>query len=91
MRSGRSQKMYLQLDAPIITDADEIPYSSTNVLQIFRVRTETLNIPEARHGFLMNMYIDSNQYAIQFLLLLGSVKIYHRSKQSGIWGNWTEH
>lgn len=86
-----TQNMNLLLVSSIVNDADEIPYSSTNVLQIFRVRTETLNIPEARRGFLMNMYIDSNQYAIQFLLLLGSVKIYHRSKQSGIWGNWTEH
>ena len=83
--------MYLQLAAPITTDANEIPQTSPNVLQVFRVRIETLNIPEARHGFLMNMYIDSNQYAIQLLLLLGSVKIYHRSKQSGIWGNWADH
>ena len=83
--------MNLLLVSPIVNDADEIPYSSPNVFQIFRVRNETLNIPEIRHGFILNMYIDSDAYAIQCLFLLGSTKIYQRSKQQGVWGDWKDH
>ena len=62
IREELTQNMNLLLVSSIVNDADEIPFSSPNVLQIFRVRSEALNIPETRHGFLLNMYI-------QFLLL----------------------
>lgn len=78
-----------------IADANDISNSNgVNTLQVFRVSSETANIPQQQHGVLLHMFIDNENFAIQMYIRLGgqaSTSLYTRSKQIGSWAEWQSH
>ena len=80
------------LQAEGLSNANDVPYYGANTLRIFRVNTNTENIPTKRHGFILHMFIDSEPFAIQVLFSLSDSHLYTRSKNSGVWNDtWDSH
>ena len=80
------------LQAEGLSNANDVPYYGANTLRIFRVNTNTENIPTKRHGFILHMFIDSESFAIQVLFSLSDSHLYTRSKNSGVWNDtWDSH
>lgn len=79
------------LSGGTLTDANDIPRTIYNTLQVYRVRNTSLNIPIVAHGFILHMDIDSAGYAIQLYVGLSSSSmsvVYCRSKFMGEWIDW---
>ena len=71
-----------------VDDANNVS-SRVNTLVIFRVKTETLNIPIAAHGYILQMVIDIKDYIIQvYFPLITQGRLYIRKKQAGDWKDW---
>ena len=88
-REGRKQNQ--NLSGGTLTDANDIPRTIYNTLQVYRVRNTSLNIPIVAHGFILHMDIDSAGYAIQLYVGLSSSSmsvVYCRSKFMGEWIDW---
>ena len=76
--------------AASVTDLNDVNVTAVNQVFVFRVVPgQTANMPTNTHGFVLHMYVDSNQYAIQvYFGLLNANSLYMRTKFASGWQDW---